>query len=36
VKILPSLAMSIIVTLSIYILFAKVLLVPLPWGLWGW
>ena len=36
VKILPSLVMSIIVTLSIYILFAKVLLVPLPWGLWGW
>ena len=36
VKTLPSLVMSIIVTLSIYILFAKVLLVPLPWGLWGW
>jgi putative tricarboxylic transport membrane protein len=36
VKILPSLVMSFIVTLSIYILFAKVLLVPLPWGLWGW
>ena len=36
VKILPSLIMSIIVTLSIYILFAKLLLVPLPWGLWGW
>ena len=24
------------VTFSIYILFAKILLVPLPWGLWGW
>ena len=24
------------VTLGIYLLFAKVLLVPLPWGLWGW
>jgi putative tricarboxylic transport membrane protein len=36
VKMLPSLVTSIIVTLSIYILFAKVLLVPLPWGLWGW
>jgi putative tricarboxylic transport membrane protein len=36
VKMLPSLVMSIVVTLSIYILFAKVLLVPLPWGLWGW
>jgi putative tricarboxylic transport membrane protein len=36
VKMLPSLAMSIVVTLSIYILFAKILLVPLPWGLWGW
>jgi putative tricarboxylic transport membrane protein len=36
VKILPSLIMSVVVTLSIYILFAKILLVPLPWGLWGW
>ena len=36
VKLLPSLVMSIVVTLSIYILFAKILLVPLPWGLWGW
>jgi putative tricarboxylic transport membrane protein len=36
VKMLPSLVMSIVVTLSIYILFAKILLVPLPWGLWGW
>ena len=24
------------VTFSIYTLFAKILLVPLPWGLWGW
>jgi putative tricarboxylic transport membrane protein len=24
------------VTLGIYLLFAKMLLVPLPWGLWGW
>jgi putative tricarboxylic transport membrane protein len=36
VKTLPSLAMSVVVTLAIYMLFAKVLLVPLPWGLWGW
>jgi len=36
VKILPSLIMSIVVTLAIYVLFAKILLVPLPWGLWGW
>ena len=36
VKILSSIAMSIGVTLVIYLLFAKVLLVPLPWGLWGW
>ena len=36
VKILHSLTMSIAVTLAIYLLFAKVLLVPLPWGLWGW
>ena len=36
VKMLPSLVMSIAVTLGIYLLFAKVLLVPLPWGLWGW
>ena len=36
VKTFPSLVMSIAVTLAIYLLFAKVLLVPLPWGLWGW
>ena len=36
VKWLPSLAMSVAVPLAIYFLFAKVLLVPLPWGLWGW
>jgi len=36
VKMLPSLVMSIGVTLAIFLLFAKVLLVPLPWGLWGW
>jgi len=36
VKMLPSLVMSIVVTLGIYVLFAKILLVPLPWGLWGW
>jgi len=36
VKILPSLVMSIVVTFAIYLLFAKILLVPLPWGLWGW
>ena len=36
VKTLSSIVMSIGVTLVIYLLFAKVLLVPLPWGLWGW
>jgi putative tricarboxylic transport membrane protein len=36
VKLLPSLLMSVAVTLAIYLLFAKILLVPLPWGLWGW
>jgi putative tricarboxylic transport membrane protein len=36
VKTLASLLMSGGVTLVIYLLFAKVLLVPLPWGLWGW
>ena len=36
VKTLSSIAMSFGVTLVIYLLFAKILLVPLPWGLWGW
>lgn len=36
VKLLPSLIMSVVVTMAIYLLFAKILLVPLPWGLWGW
>jgi len=36
VKTLASILMSGGVTLIIYLLFAKVLLVPLPWGLWGW
>ncbi|MEX1328103.1 MAG: tripartite tricarboxylate transporter TctB family protein [Desulfobacterales bacterium] len=36
VKPLASILMSGGVTLVIYLLFAKVLLVPLPWGLWGW
>jgi putative tricarboxylic transport membrane protein len=36
VKTLASILMSGGVTLVIYLLFAKVLLVPLPWGLWGW
>ena len=36
VKTLASILMSAGVTLVIYLLFAKVLLVPLPWGLWGW
>jgi putative tricarboxylic transport membrane protein len=36
VKMILSLAMSIGVTLAIYLLFAKILLVPLPWGLLGW
>ena len=36
VKTTSSIVMSIGVTLVIYLLFAKVLLVPLPWGLWGW
>jgi putative tricarboxylic transport membrane protein len=36
VKTLSSILMSVGVTFVIYLLFAKVLLVPLPWGLWGW
>jgi len=36
VKNLSSVLMAVGVTLVIYILFAKILLVPLPWGLWGW
>ena len=36
VKTLHSLIMSVVVTLGIYLLFSKILLVPLPWGLWGW
>jgi putative tricarboxylic transport membrane protein len=36
VKTLHSLIMSVAVTLGIYLLFSKILLVPLPWGLWGW
>ena len=36
VRPLASILMSSVVTLVIYLLFAKVLLVPLPWGLWGW
>jgi len=31
-----SLAMAGGVTFFIYVLFAKLMLVPLPWGLWGW
>jgi putative tricarboxylic transport membrane protein len=31
-----SLVMACGVTLAIYALFAKILLVALPWGLWGW
>jgi putative tricarboxylic transport membrane protein len=31
-----TLIMSAALTMVIYLLFAKVLLVPLPWGLWGW
>ena len=31
-----SVVMACSVTLGIYLLFAKFLLVPLPWGLWGW
>jgi putative tricarboxylic transport membrane protein len=31
-----SLVMAFGVTLAIYVLFAKILLVALPWGLWGW
>ena len=31
-----SLSMACCVTFGIYVLFAKILLVPLPWGLWGW
>ncbi len=33
---IASILMSGGVTLVIYLLFAKILLVPLPWGLWGW
>ncbi|MGD8208725.1 MAG: tripartite tricarboxylate transporter TctB family protein [Desulfobacterales bacterium] len=36
VRPLASILMSGGVTLVIYLLFAKILLVPLPWGLWGW
>lgn len=36
VKLFPSLVASAGVTLAIFLLFAKILLVPLPWGLWGW
>ncbi|PIE33366.1 hypothetical protein CSA56_11835 [candidate division KSB3 bacterium] len=36
VSTLRSLILSVVVTLAIYVLFAKILLVPLPWGLWGW
>jgi putative tricarboxylic transport membrane protein len=36
VNTLSSIAMAVSVTLVIYLLFAKLLLVPLPWGLWGW
>jgi putative tricarboxylic transport membrane protein len=31
-----SMVMACSVTLGIYLLFSKFLLVPLPWGLWGW
>jgi len=31
-----SLIMAGAMTFVIYVLFAKMLLVPLPWGLWGW
>lgn len=31
-----SLSMAAGVTLFIYVLFAKMMMVPLPWGLWGW
>lgn len=31
-----ALTMACGVTFGIYVLFAKMLLVPLPWGLWGW
>ncbi|MGE5254944.1 MAG: tripartite tricarboxylate transporter TctB family protein, partial [Planctomycetaceae bacterium] len=36
VTLFKCLVMSGGVTLGIYLLFAKVLMVPLPWGLWGW
>lgn len=36
VKTVSSVLMAVGVTVAIYILFAKILLVPLPWGLWGW
>ena len=31
-----SIVMACGMTFFIYVLFAKILLVPLPWGLWGW
>ena len=31
-----SLLMSVVITEAIYILFAKILLVALPWGIFGW
>jgi putative tricarboxylic transport membrane protein len=31
-----SLSMSVVITEAIYILFAKILLVALPWGIFGW
>jgi len=36
VSTLWTLVMACGVTFGIYVLFAKILLVPLPWGLWGW
>jgi putative tricarboxylic transport membrane protein len=36
VKTHSSILMALGVTFVIYLLFAKMLLVPLPWGLWGW
>ena len=36
VSIFWSLLMSMVITEAIYILFAKILLVALPWGIFGW
>jgi putative tricarboxylic transport membrane protein len=36
VRIVPSVVLSLIVTMGVYLLFHKMLMVPLPWGLIHW